>query len=71
MRIDFEFVNGYRVEEAKRLLLADRQRTVLDIAFDAGFSSKSGFYKAFRQQLDMTPSQFRKSAETTPPISNP
>ena len=61
----FEFVNRYRVEEAKRLLLTDPKRTVLDVALDAGFNSKSGFYKAFRQQIGMTPSQYRKSAEST------
>ena len=65
----FEFVNQYRVEEAKRLLLSDPKRTVLDVALDAGFNSKSGFYKAFRQQIGMTPSQYRKSAENSPPIT--
>lgn len=62
----FEFVNGYRIEEAKRLLLANRKQTVLDVALEAGFNSKSGFYKSFRQHTDMTPSQFRKSAENIP-----
>ena len=66
----FDFVNGYRVEDAKRLLLTHLNRTVLEIALDAGFNSKSAFYKSFRQHTKMTPSQFRKmradSAELTP-----
>ncbi|MEM7330928.1 MAG: helix-turn-helix domain-containing protein [Chloroflexota bacterium] len=58
----FDFVNRYRVNEAKRLLLTDQRRSVLDIALDAGFNSKSPFYKSFREHTGMTPLQFRKSA---------
>lgn len=55
----YDFVNGYRVEEAKQRLLAEPERTILDIALDSGFNSKSVFYKVFKQQCGMTPSQFR------------
>ena len=61
----FDFVNQYRIEEAKKLLLADEQRTVLDIALAAGFNSKSGFYKVFKQQIGLTPSAFRKAAASS------
>ena len=68
----FDFVNRYRVEDAKRLLLTNPSYTVMDIALDAGFNSKSAFYKSFRQHVAMTPSQFRKtgvrSAESTSQI---
>ena len=68
----FDFVNRYRVEDAKRLLLANPNRVVLDVALDVGFNSKSAFYKSFRQHVAMTPSQFRKtsvkSAESTSQI---
>ena len=58
----FEFINGYRVEKAKQLL-ADPQNahfTLLAIAYDAGFSTKSTFNKTFKEMTGETPSQYRK-----------
>mgnify|MGYP003393278591 CR=1 FL=1 len=58
----FDFINEYRVEEAKRLLrLSPVADTILDIAFDAGFNSKATFNAAFKKSTGMTPSQFRSS----------
>lgn len=42
----YAFVNGYRIGEAKDLLVS-QARSVLDIAYDVGFNSKSAFYTAF------------------------
>jgi AraC-like DNA-binding protein len=56
----FDFVNEHRVEEAKRIL-ADanlRHLTILAVAYEAGFNSKSAFYRAFKKSTHMTPSQF-------------
>jgi len=55
-------VNSYRIEEIKRRLgeSADAGRTILEIAFDAGFNTKTAFNKAFKQQTGMTPSEFRE-----------
>jgi len=59
----YDFVNGYRVEEAKRRLRDSRQQktNILNIALDSGFNSKSAFYAAFKKATTMTPSQYRKS----------
>lgn len=64
----FDFVNGYRIEEAKaRLLDASRQRdNILTVAMDSGFNSKSAFYSAFKKQTGMTPSQFRQQQGAGP-----
>ena len=58
-----DFVNSYRVEEAKKLLANDntKQYTILSIAYEAGFNSKSTFYSAFKKHVGTTPSGFRKS----------
>jgi len=58
----FDFVNGYRIEAAKSCLLdGERQRdTILTVAMDSGFNSKSAFYSAFKKHTGMTPSQFRR-----------
>ena len=56
----FQFVNSYRVEEAKRLLLNDnsKQLNMVGIAFEAGFNSKSTFNLAFKKALGISPSEF-------------
>lgn len=57
----FDYVNGWRVREA-----ADRLRstdaTILAIAYDVGFNSRSSFYTAFKREIGMTPSQYRSAA---------
>jgi len=61
----FDYINQHRVAAAKERLRESTQSSILSIAMDAGFNSKSAFYTAFKQHTDMTPSQFRKSAVTT------
>lgn len=58
----FDYINSHRVEAAKQIL-ADPGKTrlsVLTIAMDAGFNSKSAFYTAFKQHAHTTPSQYRQ-----------
>lgn len=55
----FEFINRHRVDEAKRILIDQPGMRVLDIAFTAGFNSKSAFNDAFRKQTGMSPSAYR------------
>ncbi len=57
----YELIADYRVDQAKALLKdpAQMKRTVLEIAYDSGFNSKSVFNEAFRRRTGMTPRQFR------------
>ncbi|MDR7088470.1 MULTISPECIES: helix-turn-helix domain-containing protein [Cellvibrio] len=58
----FEFMNSYRVEEAKRLL-GDAQHadmTVMDVLLHAGFNSKSAFHRFFNRLVGMSPTEYRK-----------
>ncbi|QEY17205.1 AraC family transcriptional regulator [Cellvibrio sp. KY-GH-1] len=58
----FEFMNSYRVEEAKRLL-SDNQHadmTVMDVLLHAGFNSKSAFHRFFNRLVGMSPTEYRK-----------
>lgn len=55
----FDFVNTYRIDRAKKLLTS-RSMAVIDIAFEVGFNAKSSFYKAFKKNTAITPSEFRK-----------
>lgn len=58
----FEFVNRYRVEEAKKQLIDENNKkyTILAIAYEVGFNSKSTFNTVFRKYTNMTPSQYKK-----------
>ncbi|MBV8856989.1 MAG: AraC family transcriptional regulator [Acidobacteria bacterium] len=59
-----DFVNAYRVADAKRKLTDPglRHYSVLAIAEEVGFNSKSSFNAVFKKQTGMTPSEFRNSA---------
>jgi AraC-like DNA-binding protein len=58
----FDLVNGYRIEEAKRILRqpAEKSRTVLDVLYEVGFNSKSVFNTAFKKYTGVTPREFRR-----------
>jgi AraC-like DNA-binding protein len=59
----FDFVNKYRVNEVK-LKLSNQEHqhiTLLAIAFDCGFNSKSSFNKIFKKNTGYTPSGFIKT----------
>ncbi|HDS06329.1 MAG TPA: AraC family transcriptional regulator [Bacteroides sp.] len=56
----YNLVNEYRVEEVKQRLLdpAYRNLTILAIAYDSGFNSKSSFNTIFKEKTGMTPSEY-------------
>ncbi|MFT2091986.1 helix-turn-helix domain-containing protein [Paraglaciecola sp. 2405UD69-4] len=56
----YEFINKYRIEEAKRLLLVDPSKSITEIFYEVGFNSKSVFYSFFKKKEGITPSEFRK-----------
>ncbi len=56
-----QFVNDYRLQEAKRLLLENPEYSVKTIYFDVGFNNKATFYNAFKKEFHCTPVQFRES----------
>jgi len=64
-----DFINSYRVEEAKRKLLdpALKHLSVLGIAEEVGFNSKSSFNAVFKKHTNMTPSEFRNAAAPASP----
>jgi AraC-like DNA-binding protein len=64
----YDFVNGYRVREVKRRLADARSQnlTLLSLALDAGFASKSTFNSVFKKHTGQTPSEYRRTLEITP-----
>ncbi len=58
-----EVVTQYRVRRATELLSDPTEdRPLKQIAADVGFKSMSAFYAAFRNQVGMSPTQFKKNA---------
>ena len=58
----FDFVNEYRVQEVKTRLSDPEHKhyTLLSIAYDSGFNSKSSFNSTFKKITGFTPSQYLK-----------
>lgn len=54
-----EYINFYRIEEAKELLLTTNKK-VIEIGQEVGFNSTQSFYSAFKKQTGVSPSVFRK-----------
>jgi AraC-like DNA-binding protein len=58
----FTFINEYRVKEVIERFSDPKfnNYTILAIAFDAGFNSKTAFNSIFKTQTGLTPSQYRE-----------
>lgn len=60
----YTFINEFRLKEAAERLRSHQYRnyTILAIAYDSGFNSKSAFNKVFKDVMGMTPSEYREKA---------
>ncbi|AYZ35436.1 AraC family transcriptional regulator [Chryseobacterium indologenes] len=56
----FQYVNEFRVEYAKILLKTDSKLSILGIAYESGFNSKTSFNTTFKKVTGLTPSEFKK-----------
>ena len=56
----FEYINRYRIEEAKKLILDEPDSSMLEIAFKAGFNNKTSFTNAFKKFTTQTPVGFKQ-----------
>lgn len=59
----YDFINSYRVAAFKDSLKEEKskQLSLLGIAYECGFNSKSTFNLVFKKQTQLTPSQYYKS----------
>ncbi len=60
----FDYVARWRIEASKPLITAG-DASVLTVALEVGFNSRSTFYKAFKRETGMTPKGFRASQLNT------
>lgn len=55
------YINTYRIEEAKRLLTEEFDRTIFSISYAVGFNSPAPFYEWFQKITGVSPSRYRKN----------
>ncbi|MFH0762239.1 MAG: helix-turn-helix domain-containing protein [Bacteroidota bacterium] len=60
----FDFINGYRIVEAKRIMSSQtgNRKTILEILYEVGYNSKSAFNTSFKKATGMTPTQYRDTS---------
>lgn len=60
----FQYVNEYRIEHAKKLLKDNTSKlSILGIAYESGFNSKTSFNTTFKKFTNITPSEFKISSD--------
>lgn len=59
-----DFINTYRVDEFKKGVLNSKKsnKTILAIAYEAGFASKSSFNRIFKSLTTLTPNEFKSNS---------
>lgn len=62
----YQWVNGLRIEEAKRLMTEQPELKIQDLADRCGFSSRQVFARAFVRETGFTPSEWISSLGQTP-----
>ena len=62
----FDFINRYRIEEVKKEIIKPENDnlTLLAVAMDVGFNSKSSFNTLFKKYVGLTPSKYRDSLKS-------
>jgi len=59
----YQFVTKYRIEEAKRVMLANPSMKMQDVGEQCGFSSPTVFARIFSREVGMTPSEWSSKQE--------
>ena len=54
------FINEFRIEAAKAMILSDKKQTLETISEQCGFNSQSTFYSAFKKQTNLTPAKYKR-----------
>ncbi|MBW3544317.1 MAG: helix-turn-helix domain-containing protein [Bacteroidetes bacterium] len=56
----YDFINEYRIEDFKDLIAREqyKKQTLLALALEVGFSSKTTFYRAFKKSTGETPRKY-------------
>ncbi|WP_426278380.1 helix-turn-helix domain-containing protein [Chryseobacterium sp. S-02] len=58
----FQYVNEFRIDHAKKLLKDNQKLSILGIAYESGFNSKTSFNTTFKKFTNQTPSEFKNGS---------
>ena len=63
-----EFINGYRVKKVTQLMKDEKYQhwSLIALAYEAGFNSKSSFNRIFKKNMGITPSEFLRKHQPYP-----
>ncbi|TGK77996.1 AraC family transcriptional regulator [Leptospira montravelensis] len=64
----YQYTNYFRVNEAKEKIEKEPDRSLLAIAYDVGFGSKSTFNEAFKKETGTTPREYREKILKKHPV---
>ena len=53
------FINSYRIQEAKLLIYENNRMNINEVMYASGFNSRTTFYDAFKKHTGMSPKQFK------------
>ena len=56
-----QFVNAYRIDYAKQLLVSQPDIKVAAVALQSGFANEMSFFRTFKAHLGMTPKEWKDS----------
>jgi AraC-like DNA-binding protein len=61
----YDFINGQRIEEFQRIALSPSRSkySLLSLAFESGFNSKTSFNRNFKKVTNLSPSEFLKQKD--------
>jgi AraC-like DNA-binding protein len=66
LQVNFRnYVNGYRIRAAERMLKENPSMNISAICYEVGFNSKSTFYTLFKEQTGKTPLAYRDDMAAT------
>jgi len=63
-----EYLNAIRIGHVCKLL-ADKDKTIISVAYECGFNNLANFNRQFKRLKDMTPKEYRKALEGEPMIA--
>ena len=61
----YQWVNGLRIEEAKRLMIDHPEMTIEDVSARCGFSSVRSFYRTFSRETGLAPKEWHSSTDNS------
>src|SRR5690606_2463102 len=60
-----EYLNAIRIGHVCKLL-ANKDKTIITVAYECGFNNLANFNRQFKRLKDMTPKEYRKALEAEP-----